>query len=80
MLTLSRKEGEALVLLIDDLEINVILREARGGTGRISVEAPEDVVVLRGGGVVSPRELRMTNYLFYMIIIPMIMSALAGKS
>ncbi|WP_010325189.1 FRG domain-containing protein [Marinobacterium stanieri] len=43
-LTLSRREGEALVV---DHDIKVIVQHARSGQARITVDAPEDVDVMR---------------------------------
>lgn len=47
MLTLTCKEGEALCLLIDDLKIRVVLQETRRASGKISIDAPKEVLILR---------------------------------
>lgn len=43
-LTLSRKEGEALII---DHDIRVIVQRARNGQARITIDAPEEVDVIR---------------------------------
>lgn len=43
-LTLSRKEGEALII---DHDIRVIIQKARNGQARITIDAPDDVDVIR---------------------------------
>jgi carbon storage regulator len=44
MLVLSRKIGESIVIGRD---VVVTVRETRGGRIRLSIEAPQDVLVLR---------------------------------
>lgn len=43
-LTLSRSEGEALII---DHDIRVIIRKARNGQARITIDAPEEVDIIR---------------------------------
>lgn len=43
-LTLSRKEGEVLII---DHDIRVIVQRARNGQARITIDAPEEVDVIR---------------------------------
>lgn len=43
-LTLSRKEGEALII---DHDIWVIIQKARNGQAKITIEAPKEVDVIR---------------------------------
>jgi len=45
MLVLSRKPGEKLVI---DGDITITLVQINGGQARIGIEAPADVVILRG--------------------------------
>ncbi len=44
MLVLSRKVGESIVI---DGDVIVTVREMRGGRIRLSIDAPQDVLVLR---------------------------------
>ena len=43
-ITLTRREGEALII---DHDIRVIVRTARNGQAKITVDAPEEVDVIR---------------------------------
>jgi carbon storage regulator CsrA len=47
MLTLSRKAGESLIIDPDGLNIRVKFQGMRNGEGRIGIEAPKHVLVLR---------------------------------
>ena len=48
MLTLSRKEGESLILTLEDGQtIEVHLDQIRGTQARISIDAPDSVKILR---------------------------------
>jgi len=48
MLTLSRKEGESIVLTLEDGQtITVRLDETNGSQARISIGAPDSVKILR---------------------------------
>ncbi len=43
-LNLTRKEGEALII---DHDIRVIVQRARNGQARITIDAPEEVDIIR---------------------------------
>lgn len=43
-LTLSRKEGEVLII---DHDIRVIVQRARNGQAKITIDAPDEVDVIR---------------------------------
>ncbi|MBP0047638.1 carbon storage regulator [Marinobacterium sp. AK62] len=43
-LTLSRREGEVLII---DHDIKVIIRKARNGEAKVTIMAPDDVDVIR---------------------------------
>lgn len=43
-LTLSRREGDALII---DHDIKVIIQKARNGLARVTIQAPDDVDVIR---------------------------------
>jgi len=43
-LTLNRKEGEVLII---DHDIRVIVRRARNGQAKITIDAPDEVDVIR---------------------------------
>ncbi len=43
-LTLSRREGEELII---DHDIRVIVRRARNGQAKITIDAPEEVDIIR---------------------------------
>ncbi|MET3998812.1 carbon storage regulator [Marinobacterium sp. MBR-109] len=43
-LTLNRKEGEVLII---DHDIRVIVQRARNGKAKITIDAPDDVDVIR---------------------------------
>ena len=47
MLTLNRKEGESIILTNEGLKIQILLKEAINGKASISIDAPEDVLILR---------------------------------
>lgn len=47
MLVLTRKEGESLVCLCGEFQIEVCVVRARGNSIRIGVTAPKNVKVLR---------------------------------
>lgn len=47
MLTLKRREGEELIFEVGDIEFAVIVNEVRGAQVSLTVDAPEQVVVLR---------------------------------
>lgn len=46
MLTLNRKEGESIILTINDLKVKILLSELRKGHERISIDAPEEIKYL----------------------------------
>ncbi|GAA0685397.1 hypothetical protein GCM10009104_08720 [Marinobacterium maritimum] len=43
-LTLTRKKAQAIII---DHDIRVIVRNAQGGKAKITIEAPEDVDIIR---------------------------------
>lgn len=43
-LTLTRREGEAIII---DHDIRVIIKEAKSGRVRVTINAPDDVDVIR---------------------------------
>lgn len=47
MLVLSRKNGEGIVIMIGEEQVEVIMTEARTGRARLAVNAPKDVKILR---------------------------------
>lgn len=47
MLSLSRKAGEKIVLTVGAIEIEVVYLGMRNGMGRIGIEAPKDVLIMR---------------------------------
>lgn len=47
MLTLNRKEGESIILTINDQRVQIYLSEAKNGQASISIDAPEEVLILR---------------------------------
>lgn len=47
MLTLNRKEGESIILIVNDQRIEIVLSEAKYGQAKLSIDAPEEVLILR---------------------------------
>lgn len=47
MLTLNRKEGESIILTINDKRVQIYLSEAKNGQAKISIDAPEEILILR---------------------------------
>ena len=47
MLTLSRKEVESIILTINDQRVQIYLSEAKNGPASISIDVPEEVLILR---------------------------------
>ncbi len=47
MLVLSRREGEAITLKINGMDIFIDLVEIRGSHAKLGITAPEEVVILR---------------------------------
>lgn len=47
MLTLNRKEGESIILTINDQRVNIILSQAKHGQAKITIDAPEEILILR---------------------------------
>ena len=47
MLTLTRREGEELIMIIDQLQLEVVVTEIRGNQVRLSIDAPSSVLILR---------------------------------
>lgn len=47
MLTLKRKEGESIILTINDQRVQIYLSEAKNGQAKISIDAPEEIRILR---------------------------------
>ncbi len=47
MLTLNRKEGESIILTLNDQRIEIVLTEAKLGQAKLSIDAPDDVLILR---------------------------------
>ena len=47
MLTLLRKEAESIVLTYNNDKIIIVLKEAKNGKARISINAPDEVLILR---------------------------------
>ena len=47
MLTLERKEGESIILTINDQRVTILLSEAKRGKASISIDAPEEILILR---------------------------------
>ncbi len=45
--TLNRKEGESIIITINDQRVNFILSEAKNGQAKISIDAPEEMLILR---------------------------------
>jgi len=42
MLTLNRKEGESIIITINDQKVRILLSGLRKGYARISIDAPEE--------------------------------------
>ena len=47
MLTLERREGESIILLVDDIRIEVQLSMAVNGKAKLSIDAPPEVIIQR---------------------------------
>ena len=47
MHTLNRKEGESIILTINDQRVQIYLSEAKHGQAKITIDAPEEVLILR---------------------------------
>ena len=47
MLTLNRKKGESIILTLNDKRIEIVLSEAKHGQAKLSIDAPEEVLILR---------------------------------
>lgn len=47
MLTLSRRAGERIVVTVGAVEVVVAYLGIRNGQGRIGIEAPSDVLIMR---------------------------------
>lgn len=47
MLTLNRKEGESIILTINDQRVIIKLSKAKNGLAKISIDAPEEILILR---------------------------------
>ena len=47
MLTLNRKEGESIILTFNDQRIEILLSEAKHGQAKLSIDAPENVLIIR---------------------------------
>lgn len=47
MLILERKEGESIVLTVDDIRIEVTVATAKHGKSKLQIEAPQEVNILR---------------------------------
>jgi len=47
MLTLNRKEGESIILTINDQRVIIKLSEAKNGVSKISIDAHEEILILR---------------------------------
>lgn len=58
MLTLTRKPGEA-IYIGDDIEI--VVKEIRGGAVRLGIQAPSGILILRGELYRKTHPLEETN-------------------
>ena len=47
MLTLERKEGEALILTIGETRITVEINQAQRGKAKVSIDVPKEVKIER---------------------------------
>ena len=47
MLVLERKEGESIVLSVDDLQIEITVAVANHGKSKLQIEAPQEVNIVR---------------------------------
>ena len=47
MLSLNRKEGESIILTFNDQRIEILLSEAKHGQAQLSIDAPEEILILR---------------------------------
>ena len=47
MLTLNRKAGESILLTINDQSVKVLLSELHKGYENISIDAPEEIFILK---------------------------------
>ena len=47
MLVLERKEGESIVLTVDDMEIEITVAVANHGRSKLQIEAPQEVNIVR---------------------------------
>lgn len=56
-LTIGRKENQSFYIYVDDKEIEVFVKKARGGQTVFSIDADEDVVIKREELVEIPIEL-----------------------